>query len=275
MKSKIINILIIQLFIIAAICGYFFMRDYRTAQKEIAEYAAMREQFTAVVSNNDSEYEETDKLITESEVVPSVRAGLPLLEIDFEALLQINSSTVGWIAIPNTPVSYPVVQTNNHVRYLTTSFNGEHSRAGTVFADKNNNMRILDRNTIIYGHNMGVGRTDMFSVLLGYKDYEFFNSNRYIQFDTIYRNYGWWEVFAVIEYDVRSNDFQYLQIGFSNENAFMDWIKQVKELSIHDSNISISPNDRVLTLSTCDRSNFGRDGRLLIIAVHINYIAMG
>ena len=273
MKQKIINIIILQLFIIAALCGYLFIRDYRTAQEEISEYTSIQEQFTTVAQNTKIEViDEPDDEIGNVQIPPAW-AGLPLIEVDFEALLLINPDTVGWIAIPNTPVSYPVVQTTNNAKYLTTSFNGTYSRAGTPFVDRNNAIQILDKNTIIYGHNMGVGRDDMFGSLLEYKEREYFIEHRYIQFDTIHKNFGWWEVFAVIEYDSRSNDFQFLQIKY-NDN-FMDWIDRIREFSIHDSDTEINPNDRILTLSTCDRGNFGRSGRLLILAVHVNFIALG
>jgi len=136
-------------------------------------------------------------------------------------------------------------------------------------------MQYLNTNTIIYGHNMGTGRQDMFSTLIGYKDYEYFQAHRYILFDTIYQKYGWWEVFAVLEYDTRSNLFPYLQISFGDTDGFMDWIAQARGLSMFDTNTGIDPQSRILTLSTCDRSKHGQYGRLLILAVNINVISYG
>ena len=211
-KKKIMNIILIILLVIAVICALLYLRELQLLKQTISEYESMQCNYTTVRETrepvDDSEYD--NETHTDEISIPPEWAGLPLLDVDFEALLQINPDTVGWIAIPNTPVNYPVVQTNNNTKYLTTSFYGENSRAGTVFIDRNNNIRTLDTNTIIYGHNMGTLRDDMFGSLLEYKDYEYLMANRYIQFDTINQRYGWWEILAVIEYDTRSNVFEYL-----------------------------------------------------------------
>jgi sortase B len=122
---------------------------------------------------------------------------------------------------------------------------------------------------------MGAGRDDMLSSLLLYKDYGYFLENRYIQFDTIYQNHGWWEVFAVIEYDARSNGFQYLQISFGDAESLMEWAETARGLSLHESGAEVAPQNKILTLSTCDRSRHGRYGRLLILAVNVQFVAMG
>jgi sortase B len=266
-NRTIIYALILLLPAIAAACGILFFHELRSAREEIAEYAAIQEQFTTLF--NPAIEPAYEAAIEPDDPIPPEWAGLPYLAVDFEALLSINPDTVGWVAIPHTPVSYPVVQTTNNHKYLATSFNGGHSRAGTVFADSNNDMRNLDTVTIIYGHNMGTGRDDMFSSLLGYKEYGYHLENRFIQFDTVYQRYGWWEIFAVIELDIRATEFPFLQLSFGSAADFMDWVAKAKELSIHDIEMDIDPNDRILMLSTCDRSNFGHNGRLLILAVNI------
>ena len=172
--------------------------------------------------------------------------------------------------MPNTNISYPVVQGTDNMRYLNTSFDGKHSKAGTLFADMYNNMETLDTNTIIHGHNMGLGRSDMFSTLLLYKDYDHYSKHRYIQFDTIYENHGWWEVFAVLHLDIHSTAFQHQQTKFINTSDFMSWVEYAKTLSLHNIDLDISPYSNILTLSTCDRSKYGRNGRLLVLAMKSN-----
>jgi len=272
MNRNVFNYVVIFLLLFVSTASVIvFYLELRTTKEEVTEYTTLQEQFTTITNNPTIEF--TDKSIDESEdVIPTIPpewVGLPYLTVDFETLLIINPDSVGWIAIPLTPVSYPVVQTKNNTKYLTTSFNGNYSKAGTPFVDSNNDIQNLDTNTIIYSHNMGTGRDDMFSSLLEYKDYEYYLDNKYIQFDTIFQRYGWWEIFAVIEYDIRSNDFQYLQLSFINATDFMNWIKNAKELSVHDIDIDITPHDRILMLSTCDRGNYGRSGRMFILAVNI------
>ena len=116
---------------------------------------------------------------------------------------------------------------------------------------------------------MGAGRYDMFSTLLLYKDEEFLKNHQNIRFDTIHKLHGWWEIFAVIELNVHNSDFNYQQIQFQNDEEFNEWIEKALSLSIHDSDLEISSNDYILTLSTCDRSRYGRNGRILVLAVRV------
>jgi sortase B len=217
----ILLVFIVLLITAAAVCGYFFMREYNIAQQEISEYNDIQSGYTTqrhTPIRTDNNNENTSPL--EPEEAPGLI--LPYLDIDFETLLRINPDTVGWIAIPDTVISYPVVQVTNNTKYLNLSFQGVQSKTGTPFVDYRNNMESLDHNTIIYGHNMGTGRMDMFSTLLLYKDYEYFSANRYIQFDTIHHLHGFWKVFAVIELDASNTEFQYLQISFHNSNELND-----------------------------------------------------
>jgi len=269
-KKNVILVIIILLLVSAATCGFFFTRAYMTAQEEIAEYSDVQQEYTSVIpapdhtpGNNTGD----DSSLGEA---PSETAGLPYTAVDFDALLLENPDTVGWLAIPDTVISYPVVQAKDNAKYLNVSFLGKRSSTGTPFADIGNNMRDLDANTIIYGHNMGFGRQDMFGALLSYKDSDFFTSHRYIQFDTVCDQHCWWKVFAVIEYDLRTKGFQYQQTRFLTDGDFMTWVEKAKELSIYGSDTDPVPNGYILTLSTCDRSQYGKNGRLLVLAVKMD-----
>jgi len=109
----------------------------------------------------------------------------------------------------------------------------------------------------------------MFNTLLLYKDFEYFSVNRYIQFDTIHEQHGFWKIFAVIELNTSNAPFYYQQIQFNDETEFSELIEKVKEKSLHETDIDITFQDRILTLSTCDRSRYGRDGRFIILAVRM------
>ena len=268
MKKRVAISVITLMVTAAAICGYFFMLEFMTAQEEIAEYNGIQNQYTTTTPVQIIENDE-DVPVSETDEAPD--SLIPYIEVDFEALLQVNPDTVGWIAIPNTVISYPVVQTVNNTKYLNTSFEGNRSNVGTPFADKGNDLQNLDSNTIIYGHNMGTGRTDMFGTLLLYKEHDYFLINRFIQFDTIYERHGFWKVFAVIQLDISNTDFVYQQTTFRNSSEFMEWVSMSMELSLHDTDIDINSQDRILTLSTCDRSRYGRNGRLIVLAVKREY----
>ena len=43
--------------------------------------------------------------------------------MDLPALQQVNSDVIGWIAIPGTEISYPLVQGTDNDYYLTHTWN--------------------------------------------------------------------------------------------------------------------------------------------------------
>lgn len=254
------GLIIVILLVVAACCGIYFAFELAGADAEIREYEHIQSSYSEVV------YIES----TESETPLYEMNSLPYTLVDFDALLERNPDTVGWIAIPDTLINYPVVQTTNNAKYLGTLFTGEKSRAGAVFADANNNMQELNQNTVLYGHNMGSGRTDMFGTLLYYNDIKHYSGHRYIQFDTLYERHGWWKIFAVINHDLRNKEFDYLKLDFKSQEEFMQWIATALELSLYETDVEICEDDRILTLSTCDGQFYGRNGRQLIMAVKMN-----
>ena len=76
------------------------------------------------------------------------------LSVDFSALKQENEDIIGWIYSENTPINYPVVQSDDNEYYLRRLTNGEYNIAGSIFMDYRNSASLEDNNTIIYGHNM-------------------------------------------------------------------------------------------------------------------------
>ncbi|MBM6756795.1 class B sortase [Collinsella tanakaei] len=84
--------------------------------------------------------------------------------VDFDALAAINPDVVGWIYIPNTPVNYPVVQTDNNTTYLTRLFDGSGNGSGTIFMDMDDAAPgMVDEQTTLYGHHMNDGK--MFKII--------------------------------------------------------------------------------------------------------------
>ncbi len=57
----------------------------------------------------------------------------------------------------------------------------------------------------------------MFGSLLKYKDREYYDNRPYIQFDTVYQQHGWWRIFAVIDHNIKSGDFNYLKLNFADQ----------------------------------------------------------
>lgn len=170
--------------------------------------------------------------------------------VDFEELSKMNSDSVAWIRIPNTNISYPILQAKDNDYYLTHNIKKEKNGAGWIFADYRNNFEILDKNTIIYGHNRRNGT--MFSNLKSYLDTSYCSdeNHKYINFNTKNKKYIA-EIFSV--YKITSNKVT-LPAQFENTDELSQTIDAWKTSSIYDFQSDISTNDNILTLYTCDNN---------------------
>ena len=119
--------------------------------------------------------------------------------------------------------------------------------------------------TLSVQHIMGYGQTTMFGLLLNYKDEEYYRAHRFIQFDTVYEDHGWWKIFAVINLQAGVSELDYMTYQFGTPDEFEDWILLAQSLSYYEADMTVNASDKILTLSTCDRSA-GRGGRLIVIA---------
>ena len=60
------------------------------------------------------------------------------------------------------------------------------------------------------------------------------------------------EIFSIYKIPKTSD---YLETDFDNNNEFLDFIKLIKDRSIHNFNVNINENDKIITLSTCTGNN--------------------
>lgn len=171
--------------------------------------------------------------------------------VNFNNLLTQNEDTVAWIKLNNSNINFPIVKTDNNDFYLTHNFNKQENSAGWIFADHRNNFDVLDKNTIIYGHNRR--NSTMFSNLKLLLNSNYFkeDSNKYFYFITKNANYAA-EIFSV--YKVNKNKLV-LYNSFENEEQFNLFIDNYKQNSIYDFNIDVSYEDNIITLCTCDNNN--------------------
>ena len=178
----------------------------------------------------------------------------------FNSLLDINKDTVGWLTVNNTTIDYPVVQASDNDYYLSNDFNHEKNYNGWIFADYQNNIETLDRNTVIYGHNRYYSDV-MFGSLTNLlkKDWQEDSENYVITFNTLYKEMKF-KIFSV--YKIKKTD-DYVKKYFKSDNEFLDFIEMIQGRSEIDFDQVISVNDKILTLSTCLQNN----RRLVVHAV--------
>lgn len=175
---------------------------------------------------------------------------IPFLKVDFTTLLTQNLDTVAWLKVNGTAIDYPVVQTDNNEFYLTHSFDKTYNKAGWIFSDFRNNFKILNKNTIIYGHR----RLDnsMFASLKNLLDDNWLNNDPIIKLSTPNANMIW-QIFSI--YTIPEESY-YITTHFENDNQYQEFLNTIQKRSIYSLPTSIDSKDHILTLSSC-KDNFG------------------
>ena len=122
-----------------------------------------------------------------------------------------------------------------------------------------------DFNKVIYAHNMGRGSTAMFSTLLNYKDENYFYNHKFFYFTEAYGDMVSYQVMAVVKYDVKDiGKWDFRTRNHSSDEEYNVWMEQLKGRALFYEEPDHPPVS-ILILATCDRTEFGKDGRLLVI----------
>ena len=183
-----------------------------------------------------------------------------LAAMDFTALRAVNSDVLGWILIPDTVISYPMVQGSDNSYYLKHTWRLSSSVVGAIFMEAQCSADFSDFNTIIYGHRMNNG--SMFAGLAKYKNISYYKNHPtvYITDDAGSRAY---QIFAAYEVSVTSAESY--QLEFADDADKQAFIDKCLALSGGDTEIVPAPEDQILTLSTC--TGWGHATRWVIQAV--------
>lgn len=265
-----------KLYIVACICilivsliqiGRYFLdyskgkNAYEQAQTQfgISDLDEIPPDTEQSVTNNDDKTDKTD---------PKTRALLKkaakaFKKCDFQSLMNTNNEMIGWIIIPGTRISYPICQGRDNSYYLTHTFDKTYNRVGAIFADYRITQPFTDTNTILYGHHMR--DQSMFAGLMAYQNKETWEKNPYVYVctpETIYV----YEIYSAFQGDPMGLSYQ---IKFSTNtdtktdaktdtnketNPVTDtdaFIEYTKSNAYYDTEITPTPEDKFLTLSTC------------------------
>lgn len=172
--------------------------------------------------------------------------------VDWENLQKINPDIIGWILIPDTNISYALVQGSDNDYYLTHTAEKTSLYSGAIFMDAGANKEFSDRNTIIYGHNVLHGT--MFAQLEKFKEKEFFDAHPYVYIFTPTKNYRS-EVLSM--YTTKDSSSTYTT-QFASEEDFLSYIDTIKGQSDHASAFVAQAGNHIITLSTCSYEDSGK-----------------
>lgn len=168
-----------------------------------------------------------------------------LKDMDFSALRQQNPDVLGWILIPGTRVSYPVVRGTDNSYYLDHTWRGGKNSVGAIFMECRNSSDLSDFNTIIYGHRMN--NRSMFGTLSQYKSRSYWQAHPYVYLTDDSGTHRY-EIFAAGEVSVDSDVYR---LGLRSDSSRQSFLDSCLALSALNTGVTPHTYDKVLTLSTC------------------------
>ena len=148
---------------------------------------------------------------------------------------------LGWLYIPDTVISYPILQSDDNFYYLDHAYDGTPLKAGSVFLDYRCEGRFRNPINIVYAHNMKNG--SMFAQITRFKNDSFFESHKYGWLatpETVYRI----DFFSLAVADWHDSLYE-------GDTSISEWIPHIYDKSAVSREMSYSNDDRFVSLSTC------------------------
>lgn len=183
--------------------------------------------------------------------------------VDFEALQAINSDVYAWLNIPDTEISYPILQNaEDDTYYLRRNMERESDSNGVLYTESSYNSKDFnDPLTIIYGHNMSSGK--MFGTLQStFSSQESLDKHSEMIIYLPDRELRY-TVFAAVPYDNRHILYNYDFTDKRTFRLFFQELLSVRELeAVYAEDAVVTADEKVLILSTCLSGN--RNNRFLV-----------
>ena len=197
------------------------------------------------------------------------QSSLPTYEspIDFKSLQKKNEDIYGWLEIPGTDISYPVLQhKENDEFYLNHDESGKYDVCGTLFTEHVYNKKdFSDPVVAIYGHHLKSGQ--MFGNLQQYYTDDFDKYNELIIYTPEEEIH--YQVFAAVSFSNRH--ILYYYNGFEDEVMMKEFLSDLNSVraigSYVDKTVQVSTDDQLLVLSTCLQGD--RTCRFLVVGKRI------
>lgn len=243
---KLIAILLTLFFIcLLAFSGYKIYGTY--SEKKQAKDINNHIIANAVSTKSPMSEKSQDSNIQDSTATPvlSLEESITVpITIDFDKLREINSDVVGWIYCEGTVINYPVVQGTDNQYYVYHLFNKKQNNSGAIFMDYRCSLDYAD-NTILYGHHMKNG--SMFASIVRYRSQSYYDNHPVMFFITPDKNY----LVELFSSYVTKSKSQSFNISFSTDKEFDDFISSTIKKSNFVSNIDVTSESQIITLSTC------------------------
>ena len=180
MKTTLYRLAVVLLALVLLISGGYILWKQLDYQKGARSYEAAAR--TAGIPQYIHAPEKTEE-DGESEPLEVLLSG-----VDLAALRETNPDAAAWIVIPDTVLSYPVVQGSDNTYYLNHTWTKERSAVGAVFMECTCAPDFSGFHTILYGHRMN--NESMFGVLKSYENEDFWREHPAVYVTTDDGSYG-------------------------------------------------------------------------------------
>ncbi len=247
-------------------------RDIYNEARDIAAVSSPSEQEAEVPADTEPEPTSEPAAAEGSDAAP-LPAPPPdsyaqaLNDMDLDSLQAVNADVLGWIEIPGTDLSYPLVQGTDNQYYLEHTWKKDPSAAGSIFLECQCSPDLSDFNTIVYGHRMRNG--SMFGSLKYFNDVSYWNEHPaiYLRDASGTRRYM---IFAAYEADIRSFTYRLKITKNEDKQTLIDFA--LSSSAIH-TGITPTVDESILTLSTCTGN--GHASRWVVQAVLTDHFRLG
>ena len=252
MKRPVKIILIVLCVVFIGVFGFSAYKivstinGYKQAEKS---YADLSQQFTNTTVSPTP--------VPSADVGDGIDPEVSPIEVDIAALHAQYPDVVGWIYSPNTKINYPIAYTDNNFWYLDHLYDESYNANGTIFIDTKCASDFSDKNTLVYGHNMNDG--SMFASLRDYRDESYYPDHPCLYIST--ENYHY-RLDLIAGFVTEPTSFAYANT-FDEDEQFLHYIETIKSMSTFKSDVKVTAEDKVVTLSTCTYEI--DDGRYVVV----------
>jgi len=182
-----------------------------------------------------------------------------LRNMDFSALQKVNDDVKGWILIPDSKISYPILQGEDNDYYLKHNWKKRRNSSGSIYIEHRCSGDFSDFNTILYGHRMN--NKSMFGLLWNYEKQSYYEKHPYVYISDESGSHKY-EIFAAYEVPVTKRTYQ---IAFEDDNQKQLFLDFCTSQSVIETGIVPTIHDKVITMSTC--TGDGHETRWVVQAV--------
>ncbi len=248
---------LVMLISLIALAGIFMLYRWSDGQyQELARLARgiraeLTERTEAPVSVPEEAQPESTPVVPVVPMIPeeSPEPELAAIPVDFDYLREINPDIIAWILVDGTEIDYPVLYDSTQERfYLSHNYAGAYTMYGSIFMLSECRRDFANFNSVIYGHNMLDGR--MFAQLHRFEKQDFFDAHDSILIYTPDRVLEY-RIFAAYMTDKLNQIVNFDDATPETRQAYIDRIFSHETRAIFREGVRVTPDDRIVTLSTC------------------------